>query len=447
MTDDTDMQLDVSSQREIEAAAAAWEIAERKELQKDSLALLLRAYYQRLFPYKPYFQWLNCGPIAGPTFQNREFSFMFQNDIYIRFQSFKDADELRAELLRMCPTKIDMPKDKKTLRQGAFQPLEKELVFDIDMTDYDEIRTCCSGADICLKCWDFMTIAIKIMDRALRDDFGFKHRLWVYSGRRGVHCWVCDSRARRLSDEGRKAIVGWLEVIKGGIQKTRKVHLPAILPPSLQLSMSVLNQYFEESILKKQNVLGNPEQWRKVLDIVGDDNIRPMLGKQWSNEETPHDSVQRWASLVKAIENPPNPRAKRTFSNHLARDIMFQYMYPRLDDKVTSQLKHLLKSPFSIHPVTGRVCVPIDAASCEQFNPLEVPTIEDLIDEINTFDKKAESELANNGNTETTRRKISDVEKTSLKPYVQLFKSFVNQLIKDEIKQNQDDMDSSHNTT
>jgi DNA primase catalytic subunit len=35
------------------------------------------------------------------------------------------------------------PKDRKMLRPGAFQPLERELVFDIDMTDYDPIRSCC----------------------------------------------------------------------------------------------------------------------------------------------------------------------------------------------------------------------------------------------------------------------------------------------------------------
>lgn len=91
-----------------------------------------------------------------------------------------------------------------------------------------------SGGNICNLCWKFMTVAMKIIDASLREDFGFKHIMWVYSGRRGVHCWVCDERARKLDNDTRKAIVEFLNVIKGGAQINRKVKLPYVLHPSLK---------------------------------------------------------------------------------------------------------------------------------------------------------------------------------------------------------------------
>jgi DNA primase small subunit len=72
---------------------------------------------------------------------------------------------------------------------------------------------------------------------------------------------------------------------------------------------------------------------------------------------------------------------------------MFQYCYPRLDIEVTKGLNHLLKSPFCIHPKTGRVCVPIDIEKLDLFDPFKVPMIDELCEQLErcdliNFDKK-----------------------------------------------------------
>jgi DNA primase small subunit len=105
------------------------------------------------------------------------------------------------------------PKDKIIIQSGKITADARELVFDIDMDDYDSVRKCgCSGANICPICWGFMKMAVKVMDKGLREDFGFQHIAWFYSGRRGVHAWVCDDEALYLTDEARGAITKYFQV-------------------------------------------------------------------------------------------------------------------------------------------------------------------------------------------------------------------------------------------
>ena len=147
---------------------------------------------------------------------------------------------LRKDILRQNPARFEIgpvyntnPRDRKSLHKASsFKPVAKELCFDIDLTDYDDIRTCCKGASICLKCWQFATMAVKVVDACLREDFGFEHIMWVYSGRRGVHGWVCDKRAREMNDEKRRAIAGYLGVVLGSADK--KINLRRPLHPHLQ---------------------------------------------------------------------------------------------------------------------------------------------------------------------------------------------------------------------
>ena len=56
-------------------------------------------------------------------------------------------DEFKKELKTVNPFKIDVgaiynvkPKDHKSFKSGSFAAVEREVVFDIDMTDYDEVR-------------------------------------------------------------------------------------------------------------------------------------------------------------------------------------------------------------------------------------------------------------------------------------------------------------------
>lgn len=181
---------------------------------------LLQVYYARLFPFDLLYQWLSY--YGSNTFNRREFSFTLDKsgeEIYMRYQSFRDSTELAQAIHKRRPVKIDIgavyshPPSDKNAFGNKFVPESRELVFDIDLTDYDEVRKCgCSGANICRVCWKYMQMAIDVMDETLADDFGFEHVAWFYSGRRGVHCWVCDETARELTDPGRSAIANYIGV-------------------------------------------------------------------------------------------------------------------------------------------------------------------------------------------------------------------------------------------
>ena len=79
---------------------------------------------------------------------------------------------------------------------------------------------------------------VRVLDRALRDQFGYRHLLWVYSGRRGIHLWISDREAMALTDEQRRALVGWMTVVQGGKDMVKKVNVRRTptgpLPPALK---------------------------------------------------------------------------------------------------------------------------------------------------------------------------------------------------------------------
>ncbi|XP_019310363.1 DNA primase small subunit isoform X1 [Panthera pardus] len=397
---------------------------------------LLKLYYRRLFPYAQYYRWLNYGGGDGSRermtknyFQHREFSFTLKDDIYIRYQSFNNQSDLEKEMQKMNPYKIDIgavyshrPNQHNTVKLGAFQAQEKELVFDIDMTDYDDVRRCCSSADICSKCWTLMTMAIHIIDRALKEDFGFKHRLWVYSGRRGVHCWVCDESVRKLSSAVRSGIVEYLSLVKGGQDVKKKVHLSEKIHPFVRKSINIIKKYFEDYALVDQDILENKESWDKILALVPE----TIHEKLQQNFQKHHNSLQRWEYLKKTISSQDNTKNDKC-GPWLEWEIMLQYCFPRLDINVSKGINHLLKSPFSVHPKTGRISVPIDVQKVDQFDPFTVPTISSICRELDTI---STNEGKRNEAESDIKHRTRDYKKTSLAPYIKVFEQFLENLDK-----------------
>ncbi|KAJ5885252.1 DNA primase small subunit [Penicillium taxi] len=404
-------------------------------------------FYQRLFPFRYLFQWLNHGVVPTKDFGNREFALTLQNDAYLRYQSYPTSDLFKKDILRMNPSRFEIgpvyttnPRDRKTIRGGQMKPISKELVFDIDMTDYDDIRSCCKGASICHKCWAFVTMAIKVIDVALREDFGFEHILWVYSGRRGAHAWVCDPRARNMPDDRRRAIAGYLEILKGGSQSGKRVNLKRPLHPHIARSLDILKSHFGQTTLIDQDTFVNADQVERLLTLLPDKSLNEALRKKWdSSPDRP--STSKWADIDALAKTGKSSTLNTTALRDAKVDIVLEYTYPRLDAEVSKKMIHLLKSPFVIHPGTGRICVPIDPQKADEFDPLTVPTVTELLDEIDAYDAKhpvtAEAETVDVegsalGSDIRGARKLQDYEKTSLKPYIDHFRSFIAGLLKGE---------------
>lgn len=413
---------------------------------------LMTQFYSRLFPFRTLFQWLNHSLKPSPSFSNREFAFTLPNDAYLRYQSYPSADLLRKDILRLVPSRFEIgpvytanPRDRKTLRKStAFRPLAKEVVFDIDLTDYDDIRTCCDKANICLRCWNFVTMSIKVVDSALREDFGFEHIMWVYSGRRGAHAWISDKVAREMDDDKRKALAGYLELIKGGSQGGKRVNVKRPLHPHLVRSLEVLKPYFLSTILEDQNPFQTEKGAERLLSLLPDAALVAALRKKWDAAPN-RPSTKKWADIDALAATGVSKTLDTKKLQEAKQDILLEYTYPRLDVEVSKKKIHLLKSPFVVHPGTGRVCVPITGNAAlnprqvDHFDPLSVPTVTELLRQVDAYVSEsngADGDIMDGFVAEgpSKVRKLQDWEKTDLKGYVERFETFVRAVLRAEAR-------------
>lgn len=253
----------------------------------------------------------------------------------------------------------------------------RELTFDIDLTDYDEFRRrCCADSDAsggggsrgtgkkcCRRCWPLAVAAATFLEALLRDALGVRQLVWFYSGRRGLHCWVCDERCARLPTASRGALV---EFIAG-----ERVRVRNGAPPLACVARAAERLSAQFALFARDQALFTD---RLQFDAcVADLCMPPFLADRW--RASPHATLDalRGICALQSASGEPSVKKWHETRRHLDTEVLLRYMYPRLDRAVTADRSHLIKMPFSLHPVTGNVCMPLPLDQMRDFDP--APTV------------------------------------------------------------------------
>jgi DNA primase small subunit len=165
-----------------------------------------------------------------------------------------------------------------------------------------------------------------------------------------------------------------------------------------------LEPLFMETVLPKEGhgLLASEEEWSSLLESLPEcaNEVRLNLAKHWTTSTT--SPQEKWIELKKHIaafkkKIVQNNKSAKTLS---AKDrelletwpveVVFLHTYPKLDVEVSKKRNHLLKSPFCVHPKTGRVCVPI--TDIKTFDPFSVPTLPQIVQEL---DKAVDEDKSN----------------------------------------------------
>ncbi|KAG5368337.1 DNA primase small subunit [Yarrowia sp. C11] len=395
----------------------------------------LGLFYSRFFPFKTLHRWLNHTPRTGRDFAFREFAFTLRNGAYLRFNSFPEEREFKARVDELVPERFEIgavyshsPKDRKKLRKDVFKAVSKELVFDIDMDDYDKFRTCCSGASVCNKCWRYVQVAVKMVNSALREDFGYKHIMWVFSGRRGAHAWVSDKKARDLNDRQRSTVVSYIAAFGDATDKSALSNssLRRPLHPHLQRCLDIATTVFNEVVLQTQDPWADEEGSKFLLAFIPDEKLRRALAEKWKKNGDSASSAEKWSDIDKVASSGVSANLDTKKLVEAKQNVILTVFMPKLDGAVSRGTGHLLKSPFCIHPKTSNVCVPmeVDEDSHELlFTPEDCPKLQEIIDDFNNHKEDGEN---------SSSKRASD--RTRLKPFVEVFDNFVEPLMKEEIE-------------
>jgi DNA primase small subunit len=273
------------------------------------------------------------------------------------------------------------------------QHLYKELVFDIDITDYIRFCECKDMKKICQVCWLHMEGSYLILNHFLLEICGYRKEnlLWVFSGMKGIHCLVNDQKAIKLSNNERMNLFHFINIEKDDDKKL--INTIKFYQKQYPKFIEQLEYHFFQNVIYKRNLFSykafdsfflsimstqySPiyshliNFWKKRSSSYNNNNNEE--GSSMTIDDTDeNESITKWKLLIKyerlfSFDNDKEESITNKNQVKPSLFIIFKLYYMQIDEGPVS-LTHLIKLPFTIHSGTKNISMPIDGDKILSFN-------------------------------------------------------------------------------
>lgn len=157
---------------------------------------MAKEYFESVFPANEVYRGIVRSPNTEVAFVVCEKS--TGSEQYWRPRSYVNAEHLRDDIVRVASkgglrrVEVGATYSMPPTKQHRLTPQECPLRIDIDADGSG--RTCPCGKEkrVCDQCWPIMQQNMLVISKWLKEDYKLEKFFWVFSGRRGVHCWIFD---------------------------------------------------------------------------------------------------------------------------------------------------------------------------------------------------------------------------------------------------------------
>lgn len=251
---------------------------------------------------------------------NREFAIRKEeNNAIIRYVNIKSNKDFLEKVVKFKPSRIEIGPiyniDMKLINFQTIEPYGKEMIIDLDITDYKDVINCnCPSIGIlCNECLLVLKYNIIITNNILVNHFRTNRFFWLFSGKKGFHCVIYDEF------------------------------------------------FFLKDNNERKKLLNIFENYRTLNKAIIQEPIESILLEKYIQDE-----INKYFDILKSRNQL---KLKNSFKlQQISYNEKLFYLLPKIDVNVFIGLKHLSKIAYSIHPSSNLVSSILDHRNIIDFN-------------------------------------------------------------------------------